>query len=87
MKFTEDVLSVRMIKNFITSSREDVAPRIIEAYINFKIGDLRDSGTKKIYLLSHDHLNMNQIDWEEFKNELQSELSEANQLPKVIFAT
>ena len=74
VQFTEDVLSVRMIKSFITSSKEDVTPRIIEAYINFKIGDLRNQGTKRIYLFSHEHLNMNQIDWEEFKNELRSEL-------------
>ena len=42
VQFTEDVLSVRMIKNFVTSSKQDVALKMIEAYINFKIGDLRN---------------------------------------------
>jgi hypothetical protein len=68
MRYTDDIISVREIKNFILS--QEYRPQVIEAFINFKIGQLREQSSKKIYLFSHEHLDMNEELWADFKDEL-----------------
>ena len=58
------------LKNFIVRAGSKVSPRIIEAFINFKIGELRNSGSNSDYLFCRDHLSLQQDDWLEFKIQL-----------------
>lgn len=77
---------MRELKNLIVSTGSEVIPHLVEAFINLKIGELRNSGSTSNYLFSRDHLGLLEDDWSEFKNQLKQELAASDKLPQVIFA-
>jgi hypothetical protein len=77
---------MRELKNLITSTGSEVSTHIVEAFINFKIGELRNAGSTSNYLFSRDHLGLLEDDWSEFKIQLKQELTTSEKLPQVIFA-
>ena len=82
----DEKVSMRELKNLVVCTRSKISPHIVEAFINFKIGELRNAGTNSIYLFCRDHLGFREDDWSEFKNQLKEELTTSEKLPQVIFA-
>ena len=58
---------MRELKNLIVSTGSEVSPHLVEAFINLKIGELRNAGSTSNYLFSLDHLGLLEDDWSEFK--------------------
>jgi hypothetical protein len=76
---------MRELKNLVGSTGSEVSPHIVEAFIDFKIGELRIAGTSN-YLFCRYHLDKLEDDWSEFKFVLKEELTTSEKLPQVIFA-
>ena len=77
---------MRELKNLVVSAGSEVSSHIVEAFIDFKIGELRNAGSTSNYLFCRDHLGLLEEDWSEFKIELKQELTTTEKLPQVIFA-